>query len=192
MKTTPVLPEGYREILSVDLQKDKKLMLTVNGIALAIAVVMVAMHFIVPVSTFFASDEPFELLTKVIALCVMAVLYMILHEAIHGITMKLYGCSKVRFGLTGSYAFAATDDYISKRPYIVIALAPIVVWGIALGAACMLVPRGWFWVVYLIQIMNISGAAGDLYVICRFLRLPHDILVQDAGVSMRVYSATQV
>jgi len=51
------------------------------------------------------------------------------------------------------------------------------------------VPTGWFWVVYILQICNISGAAGDLYISFRLRKLPDDILVQDSGVSMRVFSA---
>ena len=44
-----------------------------------------------------------------------------------------------------------------------------------------------FWGIYFIQIANLSGAAGDLYVTYLFSRLPSDILVQDVGVSMVVY-----
>ena len=40
MKAVSSLPEGYREIYALDLQKDKKKMLLVNGIALLIALVM--------------------------------------------------------------------------------------------------------------------------------------------------------
>ena len=45
-----------------------------------------------------------------------------------------------------------------------------------------------FWCVYIVQITNISGAAGDMYVTGKFLRLPRDILVHDSGVSMTVYA----
>ncbi len=53
---------------------------------------------------------------------------------------------------------------------------------------CAIVPDEWFWIAYIIQIANISGAAGDLYVTARFTRLPKDILVRDSGVAMEVYS----
>jgi hypothetical protein len=63
-----------------------------------------------------------------------------------------------------------------------------VLWGIVLAIVNPFVPTEWFWVVYLIQIANISGAAGDLYVTLKFSRLPGDILVRDYGVGMTVYS----
>lgn len=53
----------------------------------------------------------------------------------------------------------------------------------------VLVPYEWFWVVYLIQLINLSGAAGDLFVTVRFSKMPKDILVRDYGVGMTVYSA---
>ena len=42
--------------------------------------------------------------------------------------------------------------------------------------------------VYIIQIANISGAAGDYFVTFKFSRFPKDILVRDSGTAMRVYS----
>ena len=51
-----------------------------------------------------------------------------------------------------------------------------------------LVPPDWFWVVYLIQAFNVSGAAGDLYATVLFARLPKHILVQDTGTAMTVYA----
>ncbi|MCI2113311.1 MAG: DUF3267 domain-containing protein [Ruminococcus sp.] len=97
---------------------------------------------------------------------------------------------KVKYGFTGLYAFAGCEEYFSKKPYIVIALAPIVVWGVVLAAVCCFVPESWFWVVYFIQIMNLSGAAGDLYVTCKFSKFPKDILIKDTGLEMKVYSET--
>ena len=86
------------------------------------------------------------------------------------------------------YAFAGSDDYYDKTAYIFIALAPIVLWGVVLAVVNILVPAEWFWVIYIIQVLNLSGAAGDLYVSVKFSRLPRDILVQDYGIGMVVYS----
>jgi len=43
-------------------------------------------------------------------------------------------------------------------------------------------------VIFFLQITNISGAAGDIYVAAKFSRFPADILVKDTGVDMTVYS----
>ena len=116
------------------------------------------------------------------------VAYIILHEAVHGIVM--YRCSRVkpRFGFTGVYAYAGSDVYFDKKNYLIIAMAPVVFWGVVLAVVCALVPESWFWPFYFIQLMNLSGAGGDLYVTWKFSKLPKDILVQDTGVAMTVYA----
>lgn len=193
MKAVSVLPEGYGEIYSLDLQKDKKKMLLVNGIALLIALVMfIPGQAYISIATLFDMSAGFSgWLIRYGVMVLGLVVYMVLHELVHGIAMKHYGAEKVKYGFTGMYAFAASDDYYPIKPYIVIALAPIVVWGIVLAVISFLVPPQWFWVVYFIQIANVSGAAGDLYVTWKFSRMPEDILVRDYGVGMTVYSATE-
>ncbi len=187
MKAIGTLPEGYKEFYSVNLQKDKKMALTVNIIALVIGAAMaLPMHFVIPISELFNFDDGF--LIRILALAVLSVLYMILHELVHGIAMKLCGTKKVKYGFTGMYAFAGSQDYYSKKPYIFIALAPVVLWGIVLAVVNLMVNEEWFWVIYFIQITNISGAAGDFFVTAKFSRFPDDILVRDHGVGMVVYS----
>ncbi len=190
MKSVESLPEGYTEIYSVDLQKDKKMALTVNLIGVAIAVLLVVpMCFVVPISKLFSMEKGMlDFFLRFLSLCILSILYLILHEAVHGIAMKLCGTKKVKYGFTGLYAFAGSEDYYDKKSYIFIALAPVIFWGIILAIVNPFVPVEWFWVIYFIQISNLSGAAGDIFVTVKFLRLPKDILVTDCGVSMKVYS----
>lgn len=189
MKAIGVLPEDYGEIYSLNLQKDKRTAIIVNLLALAIAAVMaVSMNFFVPVTSFFdMSGGIVRYFLRLAALIVLMVLYMVLHELVHGIAMKLCGTKRVKYGFTGLYAFAGSEDYYDKKSYIFIALAPIVLWGTVLAAVNFFVPTEWFWIVYMIQLINISGAAGDLFAAVKFSRMPKDILIQDSGVSMRVF-----
>lgn len=190
MKAVSQLPDGYREIYSVDLQKDKKLSLLVNGLATLIGVLLaVPMHFVVPISTLFDMSQGMgAYFLRFGVLMVAIVAYMVAHELVHGAAMKLCGTKRVKYGYTGLYAFAGSEDYYDKAAYLFIALAPVVLWGIVLLVLQFCVPTSWFWVVYLVQITNLSGAAGDYYVTARFSRLPKNILVRDSGVSMCVYS----
>lgn len=189
MKAIGVLPEDYGEIYSLNLQKDKRTAIIVNLLALAIAAVMaVSMNFFVPVTSVFdMSGGIVRYFLRLAALIVLMVLYMVLHELVHGIAMKLCGTKRVKYGFNGLYAFAGSEDYYDKKSYIFIALAPIVLWGTVLAAINFFVPTEWFWIVYMIQLINISGAAGDLFAAVKFSRMPKDILIQDSGVSMRVF-----
>lgn len=194
MKAVQALPDQYRAIFSINLQKDKKKALLLNGMALVIAAVMVVvMLSFVPISTLFDVEQGREalIIIRAAVLLVGYVVYMVLHELVHGAAMKLCGTKKVKYGFTGMYAFAGSDDYYDKQAYIMIALAPVVIWGVVLAVVNALVPVEWFWVVYAIQIGNVSGAAGDFYVTIKFSRLPKDILVKDCGVGMTAYSREQ-
>ena len=195
MKYSLTLPEDYRQIADIDLQKNKKLMLLVNGIALAIMLAMIIPAlFFVPFSTVYGDeslpgmDRILMLLIKLLATLAALAVYIVLHELVHGICMKAITKVKPRYGFTGIYAFAASDAYFGKGAYLLIALAPVVLWGIVLAVLLPFIPASWFWVVYFVQIQNISGAAGDIYVTYRMLKMPKDILVFDSGTAMKVYS----
>lgn len=191
MKAVKELPVGYKEIFSVNLQKDKKIATVISVGAILIAVLMVVpMNFYIPITTIFDFSRGMKIyFARVIVLMVSIIAYLILHEAVHGIAMKICGTKKVKYGFTGMYAFAGSDDFYDKKSYIFIALAPVVLWGIVLAVVNCFVSENWFWVVYFIQISNISGAAGDIYVTAKFSKMPSDILVTDCGVGMTVYSA---
>ena len=119
---------------------------------------------------------------------VSLVAYTFLHELVHGIAMKAFGTKKVKFGFTGMYAFACSDDYYHKKSYIIIALAPVVVFLFILGLINALVPTSWFWVVFFLEVCKIYGAGGGRFVPLKFAKMPEDILVKDSGVGMVVYS----
>lgn len=190
MKGFEKLPEGYHEIYAVDLQKNKKLALFVNLLAIMIAAILIIpMCYYVPISYLFSIESgQQQYMIRFAALLGFIILYLFLHEFVHGVAMKLCGTKKVKYGFTGLYAFAASSDYYDKSAYIFIALAPVVLWGVVLAVVNLFVSAEWFWVVYMIQITNLSGAAGDLFVTVKFSRLPKDILIQDYGVGMKVYS----
>lgn len=188
MNNTTELPDGYKEILKIDLQKNIKLAVLVNVLALIIGVVMLTplLSENIRATVFKSAFE--SSFTKLIAMIVGMVAYLILHELIHGIFMKKFSGVKPKYGFTGLYAYAGSTAYFNRKCYIIIALAPIVIWGIVLLILQFAVPHSWAWIVYCIQVINISGAAGDIYVTCKMSRLPADILVNDVGVSMTVYS----
>ena len=195
MKAKQTLPYGYQEIFSLDLQNGKKAPMCVNMIALSIAVIMfVPMNFFMPLTRylFFDMTKGFHFyILRWVVFILASLSYIILHELVHGMTMKYFGCQKVKYGFIGLYAYAGSEDFFDKKSYIVIALAPVVLWGIVLLIINLLVSDEWIWIVYLIQITNISGAAGDFYVTAKFLKMPEDILVKDRGVSMTVYAPKQ-
>lgn len=188
MNCFQTLPENYKEVYKLDLKNNKESVI-VNVISLLTALVMIfVMNFFVPINTLFDNGgNSSGFITKVIIIIVSLFAYIVLHEAVHGITMKFFGAKNVKFGFKGLYAFAGSADYFSKRAYIVIALAPVVLWLVVLGVINAFVPINYFWVVYAVQIINVSGASGDLYVAVKFAKLNKFALIQDTGTEMIVF-----
>lgn len=184
MKATMCLPEGYRLLQEIDLEKNKKQYAIVNVLSLIVAVVA-----FVPMAIWEPEGAAFvDKLSKLLLLVAGMFGYVLLHEAVHGVCFWAFSGVKPRFGWKSVYAYAASDAYYPKVPYLTIALAPVVLWGLLLAAMAWALPTEWYWPLQVIQLMNLSGAAGDLYVTWLLSRMPSDILVQDAGVAMRVFA----
>jgi len=190
MENQRLLPENYTKIFEIDLAKNKKQMILVNVLAVALAVPMfIAGNAMVPFFELYTGAAGGSV--KLLVLVLGYVAYIVLHELVHGIFMKHYSGIKPKYGFSLMYAYAGSEAYFNKKSYIIIALAPVVIWGTVLGVLCAFVPEGWFWIPYFIQIGNISGAAGDAYVTYKMLTLPKGILVNDTGVAMTVYAENQ-
>ncbi|MGN1113915.1 MAG: DUF3267 domain-containing protein [Oscillospiraceae bacterium] len=189
MNNQNILPENYKIIENIDLMKNKKQAIIVNLSAVILMIIMVmAGIFAVPISIDFSQGMTVYCL-KFAVLIGGSIVYIILHELVHGIFMKVFGAEKVKFGYKVIYAYAGSQSYFNKKSYIIIALAPVVIWGIILAILTSVVPAVWFWPVYFIQIFNISGAAGDFYVTLKMIGMPEDILIKDTGTEMNVYSS---
>lgn len=182
------LPSGYEEIAVWDLLRNRKQFLAVNGLSLLIVVIMVIWGlFLHPVHFSFADGAWLRFFCKAAVFLIAAVVYMALHEWVHGLLIRLFSGRPARYGVGFGYAYAASDAYFDRRHYLSIALAPVIIWGVVL---CLLIGvcPSWFWVLYGVQILNLSGAAGDYFVTVSMLRLPAGSLVRDSGTSMRVYA----
>lgn len=190
MKTQTVLPENYSKIFDIDLKENKKMaaIINVGAVAIAVVMVLVAMRFHSIGMLFEMSDGFGAYIARFVTVMLGSLAYIIIHELVHGFFMKRFSGMKPKYGYTFVYAYAGSEAYFNKRDYIIIALSPIVILGIVIAIINALVPETWFWVIYFIQICNISGAAGDLYVTAKLLKQPADILVNDSGVAMQVYA----
>lgn len=187
---TRSLPEGMVVRDEINLQKDRRTALVVNAAALVVMIAMgFGMNFVIPVSEMFGVEEGLtSSLVHALALLASYIAYIVLHELTHAAVMRLFGAGKLCFGFTGLYAYAGSrEDYFDKSSYRLIALAPLVVWGLILGLIQSLVDRSWVWVVWFLQMGNVSGAAGDVYVTLRLMRQPRDVWIQDTGFAMTVW-----
>lgn len=182
------LPAGYREIRKIDLMRNRREALIVNALALGISAAMIVLGFAIGPSVM---EFTFSITSVLLVGVFFAgiVFYMILHELVHGAFMQAFSGERAKYGFTGLYAYAGSPALFGRRQYLVIAFAPVVLLGIALAVLNVAFYETAFWVVYLVQVINISGAAGDLYVGCVISRANNTILIRDTGTDMTLYSA---
>lgn len=180
------LPAEYYKLDKIDLLGNRRQLLLVNGLALVLVVVMIAAALMARGLNFRGGIG--MILLKIAALAAAMAVYILLHELVHGIFIKKYSGKPASYGLGMGYAYAGSKAYFNKKSYIIIALAPVVIWGVVLLVLNLLLPSFWFWVVYGVQVLNLSGAAGDYFVTYKMLKMPPDILVRDSGTLMLIYA----
>lgn len=176
------LPEGYKEIRKVDLEKDK---IALNIFAFIIFIVMVVLGELIAPITFTVDLKFIYFLILAIVLCII---YTIIHEAIHGYYMRKFSGKKAHYGLAGLCAYAGSYAYLNKKHYIIITLSPVVILGIILFIINVIVSQSYFWLIYFVQMANLTGAVGDFYITYLMSKMPDDTLTQDTGMSMIMFS----
>ena len=182
------LPKGYRFMCSMDFQRNRNKMLALVKLSLVLTVVPVAVGLLlVPVK------PSWELMKSRwwswFALGAALILYIPLHELVHGISMYLLTGVRPKYGVKLPYAYCGSTAWFDRRSHVITALAPVVFFGVLLQVAIALTPPEWFWPLWIIQISNLSGSAGDIYCAWALMRMEGDILIQDTGVNMRIYIA---
>lgn len=182
------LPQNYDLLETIDLKSDKKSNALVQAISIVLYVLLFIGGYFTKDLTFFAYLHFKYIIFNVLIAVIGSIVYIVLHELTHALFIKIFAPkSKVKFGFTAGMAYAGSDECFKKLPYLVIALAPLVIWTLLLLIPCLLVPTVYFWGVYFVQMLNVAGAAGDLYVTIKILKAPKNCLIIDNGVSMEVY-----
>ncbi len=130
-----------------------------------------------------------SLMLFLITILGITLVMVFVHEAVHGVFFKAFTGGKIKYGVKGMYAYAAAPDwYISKLPYMVISLAPLVTITLLCLVAILVVPKDWFLPFFLLLTMNGSGAAGDIYVFFWLFGQRGDVLIQDFGDRMKLFA----
>lgn len=176
------LPENYRPCGKIDLVGTRRAALCLHGSAMLIAAAMVLIAL--------RGDHMRAPLWAWALACAGYLVYIALHEWTHALIMYLFSGEKPRFGFEGGCAFAGAAAWFNRGQYALIALAPLLIWGAILWAACARFPAA-FWPLYALQIGNVSGSVGDLYCAARMISLPRGAMIQDSGTRMAVHAPAQ-
>lgn len=177
------LPDSYVEKGVIDLKKDKKISLYIQLIFILIAGVMVGLAFIFQ----FPIKNNLETAQKVILTIGLVFLYMIIHELTHGVFIKFYSKINPKYYFRFPYLATGSNSYFNKKCFIIITLAPVIIWGIISIILIQVLPEQYFLSLYVVIGLNFAGAAGDYVQVYTFSKLPPQALLQDDGKQTRVF-----
>ena len=180
---------GYKECTKIDLVKNKKEALLVNVYGI---IIMVVMAVFIPLLIMggiieFNLETTFPLFF--IVLLISLILYIPLHEIVHGIVLKKYTDEKLSFGWKLVYAYCGSKEaVVDRKEYYAVALAPLLVFSVVFISLMVLNPSlSLVW--YVMEIMNVSGSVGDIYVSIKLRKeKSRDILITDSGTDMSFWS----
>ena len=180
---------GYKECTRIDLVKNKKEALLVNIYGI---IIMVVMAVFIPLLIMggiieFNLETTFPLFF--IVLLISLILYIPLHEIVHGIVLKNFTDEKLSFGWKLVYAYCGSKEaVVDRKEYYAVALAPLLVFSVVFISLMVLNPSlSLVW--YVMEIMNVSGSVGDIYVSIKLRKeKSRDILITDSGTDMSFWS----
>lgn len=192
------LPESYYLRTALDLSKNRtaQVLLTLAGL---LCFVVFGFAFTVAAGALrhdIASSSVTVglggLLLGFAVLVAVALLVMVLHEAVHGLAIWLLTGARPTFGIGWTYAYTAAPDwYLPRGRFVLVGLAPLVLLT-ALGLALLpVVPLALVPLVVLALTLNAAGAVGDLALIGLLLAQPRGALARDTGHRVEFYAPQQ-
>ncbi len=186
------LPAGYKEIFSVD-ATEKKLAITLNLIGGIIMVALgVAAYLMIRPKDFLENYS----ISSALILFASLMLYLVLHELVHGAAYKLLTKQKLTFGFTLSVAYCGVPDiYVYRKASMIALLAPFCVFTVLFGVLIAVLPGPWdkFCAAILLSV-HVGGCVGDLYDTWLYLTRFTDprTLMRDTGPKQSFYVPSSV
>ena len=156
------LPAGYREALVIDAKDNKKF---VRGMGLASLLVFGAFLWIGIVTQWQAMKTQEPSTRVLMCFCLSLIVYIALHELVHGAAYKLLTGQKLTFGFTLSVAFCGVPEiYVYRRASLISVLAPFVVFTVLSVILLIVIPDPWIrFYLFAFLGLHIGGCSGDLY-----------------------------
>lgn len=189
------LPEGYRTARIVDAKEKKTSVRLMAFASLFTALPLTAVIFAAGgLKSVFAQYSKAEILTADLIFLASFVLYLVLHELVHGAAYKALTHQKLTFGFSLTVAYCGVPDvYTSRKTALIALLAPFITFSVILIPLTV-----WFYsfnklYYFLSGILfsaHFGGCAGDLYMTYLLLFRYRDrkTLVNDTGPKQTIYS----
>ncbi|MDQ0429002.1 fatty acid desaturase [Planomicrobium stackebrandtii] len=178
-----ILPANYKVVRKVNLSKDKHINLVIQLCFIVIAGILMGLAFWIG----FPLSNSMDLLPSLLVTVILILMYMSLHELTHAFFIKFFSGRLPSFRIRFPFLSIGSEAYFNRKKFIIIALAPALVWGITLAALLFVVPSQIFFSVYILFIVNFAGSAGDYVQSYIALKAPTATLFQDNGIETTIY-----
>jgi hypothetical protein len=181
------LPDNYKEIKVID-AKEKKTIIIMNIFSVILLFVAILPFFLFkPVDIF--AQNPEDLLVSIIIMIVGMIVYIILHELVHGFWYKILTKEKLTFGFTLAVAFCGVPNiYVNKKTALLAITGPFILFTLILIPVLILIPaNSLYFALVIIFGIHVSGCSGDLYGTFYMLSQKGDLLMNDTGPKQTFY-----
>lgn len=175
----PTVPPGYRLVSTLDLRADRRTAAVVQGGFVVVAGVLVASALALGLPLDTGWPTPVAALVT-IAACLA---YMALHELTHALALRLLTGVRPTVGVRLPYLFTGSPALLTRDRAIVVALAPLVLWGVTLPVLGLLLPADALLAVFVVVVLNLAGSSGDAVQAYAFTRLPATARIRDDGTT---------
>jgi len=183
VQNTNQLPKTHEFSHQIDLKTNKKASLMIQVIFVFIALIMVTLA----IAFQFPIQSELKAIPKIIITIGLVIIYMVVHELTHGIFIRILSKKKPKYAVRFPYLTTGSQSFFNKKSFVLITLAPVIIWGIILLFVISFVPQTLFMSFYVVLGLNFAGAAGDYVQVYYFFKLPKNALLQDDGNETKVY-----
>lgn len=190
------LPENYRLVKTVDATK-APFAVVFNLLSLVMMVGAFAVLYFAFGTDVSLIKEQFLTLpdfTKILALLLLVVgfiVYIVLHELVHGVVYKAFTKRKLTFGVTMTCAYCGVPDiFVYRTASLCALLAPFVIFSIAFIVPMFFLQNTvWFLLLAALFAMHFGGCVGDLYITVLYVFKFRDgkTLMRDTGPVQTFY-----
>ncbi len=184
------MPPGYREVLYWKIGDSRRRLIAMQILAVPLLFITGILFFGLA-WTIGRLPERFDLVPVglVLTLASLAVT-IVLHEWIHGLTMRLLGAQPQYGVMWDKLMFYATSPgYAYRRVgFVAVAVSPLLALSLAAVLGMMLLAGSpWVAVLAICATTNASGAIGDLWILSVILRYPAYAFVVDERDGVRIF-----
>ena len=182
-------PEKLKTEHVIDPEGDKKLRLYLSLGAVGLAAVLVGIGCIfVPITKLYDVGGVGRFILRAVLIVFMAVAYYCVHELVHSYVLKRLTGITAKIVFEKYHARCVNDAVFTLKGYLIYCFAPVVIIGVVLLILNIVLPDRFFWQVYIIQIINIAGAAGEFYAAYRLIKERKELAVLDDGEKLTYWT----